>query len=385
MSAANPRICTHAHIHMALTLKSMVARVTPLPLLLLSLASCAPVGNLLLTGHLQDPTSGTAEPSPPAVEPTPATTPSSASPVAERRPPTLPINTTFTHGQWHLQRTSRALYGWTGTGEQFRLFAVELDTDVTCWYSQHADRPGAQHCLDGDAPLSSVRAVRNGKEVENIFSSGFEKLPWKMAGADTPLPEGTYTLPDASGRGAGTLEHTAEAVTVRTDWSRWQRAFAVPSGSNAYLVDGSAPDLFDGCTSANGTVSVIDGIRVQVGKKTCDMLRGREGTTATLSIGQSVLSFSRRDEAPNLAEERRKAAQARQKVGGNAQIQLDVSGDATHTLLTAAARKPNGEGRSGVEANATIQGVHYRCEASVERFDPAWVQTVKRICGSMAK
>lgn len=370
---------------MILNLKSTVARVTPLPLLLLSLASCAPAGNFLLTGHLQDPTSGAGEPTPAAVEPTPAASPSSATPVAERRPPPLPINTTFTHGQWHLQRTSRALFGWTGAGEQFRLFAVELDTQVTCWYSQHADRPEAQHCLDGDAPLASVKLVRNDKEVENIFSSGFDKVPWKTASADTPLPEGTYTLPDASGRGVGTLEHTADAVTVRTDWSRWQRVFTVPSGSNAYLVDGSAPDLFDGCASANGTVSVIDGVRVQVGKKTCDMLRGREGTTVTLSIGRSELSFSRRDDAPNLAEERARAVLARKKVAAPAQLQLDVTGDATRTLVALAARKPDGEGKSRVEAIATIQGVHYRCDASVERFDPAWVQTMKQICGSMAK
>ena len=361
-------------------MESPVARVKILPLLL-SLASCAPVGNFLLTGHLQDPASAAVESTPAAVE----STPLPATPVAERGPPSLPINTTFTHGQWHLHRTPRALFGWTGAGEQFRLFAVELDTQVTCWYSQQADRPEAQHCLDGDAQLASVKASRNGKEVENIFSSGFDKIPWKTASPEAPLPEGTYTLPDAAGRGVGTLEHTADAVTVRTNWSRWQRVFTVPSGSDAYLVDGSAPDLFDGCTSANGSVSAIDGVRVQVGKKTCAMLRSREGTTVTLFIEQLELSFSRRDNAPNLAEERARAVLARQKVAGVVQMQLDVTGDATHTLVALAAKKPNGEGKSKVEAMATIQGVHYRCDASVERFDPAWVQTVKRICGSMAK
>lgn len=356
-----------------------VARVALLPLLL-SLASCAPVGNFLLTGQVQDPASAAGESTPAARESTPA-----APPVAERRPPSLPLGTTFTHGQWHLLRTSRALFGWTGTGEQFRLFAIEFDPQVTCWYSQHADRPEAQHCLGGDAPLASVKATRNGKEVENIFASGFDKIPWKTASAETPLPEGTLTLPDAAGHGIGSLEHTPDTVTVRTDWSGWQRAFTVPAGSNAYLVDGSGPDLFDGCASANGTVSAIDGVRVQVGKKTCDMLRGREGTTVTLSIGQSELSFSRREEAPNLAEERARAVLARKKVAPSAQLQIDVTGDATRTLVTFAARKPDGEGMSRVQATATLQGVHYRCEAAIERFDPAWVQTVKQVCGSMAK
>ena len=76
---------------------------------------------------------------------------------------------------------------------------------------------------------------------------------------------------------------------------------------------------------------------------------------------------------------------ARKKVSGKAQLQLDVTGDATRTLVALAAGKPDGEGRSVVQATATIQGVHYRCESSVERFDPAWVQTMKQICGSTAK
>ena len=64
---------------------------------------------------------------------------------------------------------------------------------------------------------------------------------------------------------------------------------------------------------------------------------------------------------------------------------MDVAGDATHTLITLTLSKADGVEKSLVEANATIQGVHYRCESTVDRVDPAWVQTVKRICGSMAE
>jgi hypothetical protein len=145
------------------------------------------------------------------------------------------------------------------------------------------------------------------------------------------------------------------------------------------------PDGFDGCASANGTIPILDGLRVQVGKKTCDLLRDREGEKVTLSVAKSMLTFSRRDEAPNLAEQRAKAATLRKSVVGKAPFQLEITGDATRTVAVFAGKRSADEGRSGVEVNATIEGVHYRCEAWVDRFDPAWAQSVKRICASMTK
>jgi hypothetical protein len=359
--------------------------------LLLALSSCVPAGNFLLTGKLEDPAAASAASkagesgkAPASVADTPASVASVAS-VAEKAQPFLPLDTRFSHGQWHLQRTARALYGWTGAGDQFRLFAIELAIDETCWFSRHGDRPEARHCRGGDAPLTSIRAVHKGQPVENVFSAGFDKAPWKTTGAETALTTGTFTLPDAAGEAIGHVEATADAVIVRTGSERGQRTVTLPAGSDAYLVDGRVPDGFDGCASENGTIPILDGLRVQVGKKTCDLLRDREGEKVTLSVAKSMLTFSRRDEAPNLAEQRAKAATLRKSIVGKAPFQLEITGDATRTVAVFAGKRSADEGRSGVEVNATIEGVHYRCEAWVDRFDPAWAQSVKRICASMTK
>lgn len=351
---------------------SILAALVLLPV---SLSSCAPLGDFLLGGAQGPARTGEAQ-----AEPEASAAPSAA-PAEKTSTAVLPGDTTFSHGQWRVMRTSRALYGWTGAGEQLVVFAVELRDDSACWYSQRGNGPEAIHCPDYDGPLASVKSSRNGVEETSVFA-GFDQPPWKGAVAGVPLPAAS-SLPDVPGNTVGSIERGADdEVTVQVrSWS--SGVFALSPGG-ALLVGGVAPDLFDGCASADGTIAVMGATRVQIGKKKCGVFRSFTGTRTTLKLDLLEIVFSRKDEAPNLAEERAGAAKARKALAGT-QSQVDVSGGADKTLVSVAAKKANGDGLSMVEAVATVQGAHYKCKSSVDRFDPKWVQTVKAICGSMAK
>ncbi len=305
----------------------------------------------------------------------------SGAPVARPSASFLPSDTTFSHGPWRLMRTSRALYGWTGAGEQLVVFAVELREDSACWYSQRANGPEAVHCPDYDGPLASVKSTRDGVEEPSVFS-GFAQPPWRGAVAGVPLPVGGDSLPDARGNTVGSLERGAgDELTVHA--SSWSSGVFTLSSKGVLLLGGAAPDLFDGCAGADGTIAAIDATRVRIGKKKCGVFRSLDGARTTLKLDMLEIAFSRREAAPNLAEERASAAKARKTLAATQSL-VDVSGGADRTLVTVAAKKPDGDGLSMVEAVATIGGVHYRCKSRVDRFDPPWVQSVKAICGSMS-
>ena len=373
-----------------------------LPLLVLSVSSCASLGNFIWNGHWEDPN---AQPNaeeevkatPPATEerasngakeatPSAQSTQStqSAKPIAESKRHALPLDTVFTRGSWFLLRTSRGLYTWTGKGEQFRIFAIELQTDADCWSSQQGGRPEAEHCPDSDAPVSAITKTVNGQKVENIFS-GFEKAPWKTAQTGTPLAEGTYDLPESSGKekDAFTLECKADEMTIRTARSL---VFTVPSASNAFLVNGERPDLFDGCTDANGVMAVSDIVGIRFGQKKCGALRRRTEYNIHLIVDKAELEFDQTSKAPDIAGSRVKAVKLRQVAAENkAQLILDMTGDASHTIMTAMIKRPKGEEISMVEGVRTIEGIHHKCEGKINKMDATWVRTAKQVCGSMVK
>lgn len=361
---------------------------------MLSLSSCASFGNFLWNGHWEDPNASEAKPTA-AAEAEPASdgaqeTPPLAravKPVDEAKLQALPIDTLFTRGSWFLLRTSRALYGWTGKGEQFRLFAIDLHADATCWGSQQADRPEAEHCPDSDGPAGLVSRIVNGEKVASLLS-GFEKAPWKTAQTGSALKEGTYDLPESSGqeKGSFSLECKADEITVHTSRALAGLVFTVPSGSNAFLVDGQNADLFDGCTNADGIIAVSGAMGVRFGKKKCGIRRSQSESTASLFVDQAELEFSQTSRAPDIAGARAKAAELRKKVAAaKAQLTLDMSGDATHTFFSAMGKRSSGEGISSVEGITTIDGIHYKCEASIDRMDAAWLRTAKEVCGAMVK
>jgi len=362
------------------------------PLLVLSLSSCASLGNFLWSGHWEDPNAQEAKPSPPSnEEPAPdevqKATPSvpTAKHIEESKSQVLPSDIVLTHGSWFLLRTSRAVYSWTGTGEQFRLFAIELQADATCWGSQQADRPEAEHCPGSDGPASASIRIVNGKKVESLFS-GFEKAPWKTAQAGTALKEGTYDLIESSGKenGSFVLECKADQITIRTSRALEGQVFTMPSGSNAFLVGGERPDLFDGCTNAKGIVPISDVLGIRFGKKKCGVFRRETEYSTQLLVEKADLEFSTTSKAPDIAVARVKAAELRKIAAANkAQLTLDISGDATHTIFTAMAKRPNGEELSSVEGVRTIDGIHHKCEGKIDRMDAAWVRTAKEVCGAM--
>lgn len=348
---------------------------TALLLSLVSLASCTPVTQFLL-GRYQEPVTGEAPPpQPSAIRAAP---PPTQAPPRPSVPP-LPADTVFSHGAWQLLRTTRAAYAWTGAGERLLLFAVELRTSETCWYSQRGSGPEAAHCEDHDGPLSSIKSVRDGVEETSIFS-GFDKAPWKGPVVDNPLPAGELTLPYASGESSGTIARGADnEVTLRASAG----VFTL-SPSKGLLVDGGEPDLYDGCADPDGTLPVIDEVRVQVGKKKCGVMRFLDGTEAILRFDRLEITIRRRNKPPNITKAREDGAKVLKMLAGM-RPQLHVSGDASKTMVTLAASKPGGDAVSTVEADATVQGAHYRCQSLVNRFDPTWVQTVKAVCGSMAR
>ena len=362
-----------------------------LPLLILSLSSCASFANFLWSGHWEDPNAQEAKP-PPSADEEPAsdgaqkaiTSAPATKPIEEPKSQVLPIDIVMTHGSWFLLRTSRALYSWTGTGEQFRLFAIELHADATCWGSQQADRPEAEHCAGTDAPASATSRIVNGQKVESIFS-GFEKAPWKTTQAGSALKEGTYDLIESprKERGSFALECKADEMTIRTSEGR---VFTMPSGSNAFLIDGERPDLFDGCTNAKGILAISDILGIRFGKKKCGMIRRETEYNTQLIVDKAILEFSTTSKAPDIATARVKATEVRKIAAANkAQLILDMSGDATHTIFTAMAKRSNGEEFSSAEGVTTIDDVHHKCEGKIDRMDADWVRTAKQVCGAMVR
>jgi len=308
----------------------------------------------------------------------------SAKTIDEPKRQVLPVDTIFTHGSWFLLRTSRGVYSWTGKGEQFRLFAIELQTDTNCWSSQQSDRPEAEHCPGSDAPISAINRTVNGQRVESIFY-GFEKAPWKTPQTGTALKEGTYDLPESSGkeRSAFTLESKADEMTIRTPRGI---VFTVPSGSNVFLVEGERPDLFDGCTDANGVIAVSDELGIRLGKKKCGILRREIDSDVHLLVDKVDLEFSQTRKAPDIAASRVGAVKLRKLATENkAQLVLDISGDASHTIMTAMMKRTQGDEKSMAEGVRTIDGIHHKCEGSIDKMDATWVRTAKQVCGSMVK
>lgn len=353
-----------------------LAGATALFLSPLTLASCAPLAQFLLDGRLEPASAAEAQAEPEAAVTVPETQPTRTT------TPILPGDMTFSHGRWHLMRTPRALYGWTGAGEQRILFAVELRDTSACWYSQRANGPEAVHCPEYDAPLASVITMHNGVKETSVFSE-FDEAPWTTDVAGIPLPLETYALPDASGKTVGSIERgEGDELTVRA--SSWSSGAFTLSSSEVVRVNGTEADLFDGCAAADGTVAVIGKARVLIGKKKCGVFRFVTSTTATLKFDMLEISFSRKAEAPDLVEARAMAANARKLLPATSS-RVEVSGDASKTLIAYVAKKPDGDGRSMVEAVATVLGAHYQCSSLLDRFDPNWLQTVKAICGSMAK
>ncbi len=372
-----------------------------LPLLVLSASSCASFGNFLLNGRWEDPNAQEEVKTTPPANEEPAsngakeTTPSAQStqsaqstraekPIEEPKRQALPMDTIFTRGSWFLLHTSRGLYSWTGKGEQFRLFAVDISTDTSCWSSQQADRPEAEHCPDSDVPVSAITRIVNGQKVASIFT-GFEKAPWKTAQTGTPLTEGSYDLPESSGKekGSFTLECKANELTIRTFRSL---VFTVPSAGNAFLVNGERPDLFDGCTDANGVIAVSDVLGIRLGQKKCGILRRQTEYNIHLVFGKAELEFDQTSKAPDIEGARVKATKLRKVAADNkAQVILDMSGDASHTIMTAMMKRPNGDELSMTEGVRTIDGIHHKCEGKIDKMDAAWVRAAKQVCGSMVK
>jgi hypothetical protein len=279
------------------------------------------------------------------------------------------------------------LYSWTGKGEQFRLFAIELHADADCWGSQQADRPVAQHCAGYDGPASAISRTVNGQKMESVFY-GIEKAPWRTAQTGVALAEGTYDLPESSGKenGSFTLKCDADDLKVQTPQSLQSLVFTVRSDNNEFFVQGEHPDLFDGCTDAKGIIAVSDDLGVQFGKKKCGIYRRESESTTSLIVDNAEVEFSQTRRAPDIATARVKGAELRKVAAANkAQLTLDISGDANHTIMSAMGKRPNGDGISSVEGIRTIDGIHHKCEGKIERLDAAWVKAAKQVCGAMVK
>ena len=81
-----------------------------------------------------------------------------------------------------------------------------------------------------------------------------------------------------------------------------------------------------------------------------------------------------------------KAVKLRKVAADNkAQLILDMTGDASHTIMTAMMKRPTGEEASITEGVRTIDGIHHKCEGKIDKMDAVWVSTAKRVCGSMVK
>lgn len=375
-------------------------------LLILSTSSCASLANYIWSGRWEDPDAQEAKPTPPTPEKPGSEEPRAAAPnpdkdkpqktnasaraekpIEEKKLQALPIDTVFTHGSWFLLRTKRAFYSWTGKGEAFRLLVIELHADATCWGSQQADRPAAEHCPANDGPASPDPRVLGGFLVESMFSL-FEKAPWKTAQTGTALQEGTYDLPESSGKekSAFTLHCKADEMIVRTSRALDGAAFTLPSAGNAFLVQGQRPDLFDGCTDANGILPVYDEVGIRFGKKKCGIFRRETEYSIRLVVDKAEVEFTQTSKAPDIADARVRTVKLRKIAADNkAQLILDISGDASHTIFTAMMKRLDGEENSLVEGVRTIDDVHHKCGGSIAKMDAAWVRTAKQVCGAMVK
>ncbi len=363
------------------------------PLLVLTLSSCASVGNFILTGHWEEPVVEEATP-PPSVKEEPApeqAPPKTASTHADKpseapKRQELPVDTIFSRGSWFFLRTPRVLYSWTGAGAQFRLFALDLHANANCWGSQRADRPVAEHCPDTDGPASSTSRA-NGQQVESVFA-GIEKAPWRKTQVGAPLNEGSYDLPESSGgeNGSVSLECSADKITIRTPHAQQGLVFTVNPASADFLVQGEPPDLFDGCTEANHILPVVDDLGVRFGQKKCGILRRQGAGGPFLTVDKVELEFSTTSKAPDIAKARVQSAELRKQAAENkAQLTVDISGDATHTLASAMMKRSDGAELSMVEGVKTIEDVHHKCRGTIDKMDATWVRTAKQVCGALVQ
>lgn len=370
------------------------------PVLLVSVSSCASAANYVLTGRWEDPYAQEVESQPEAKPSATVPVQNAASaveksvrppkPAAEPAIPAFPMDTTYAYGPWFLHRNARGFFWWTGKDTTFRLFAIELHAQRPCWTSQKADRPPAQQCPDGQIRIDMPRAAeadkaKDSRVAENVFV-GIDNPPWKSTATGAPLAAGTYDLPDASGGKNGTfsLDSTANAIKIKTPPSHGGRLFTLPADNANLLVDGEVPELYDGCTNPDGSLAVYMRTSVQIGKKRCGILRNIDGSDATLTIDKLVLEFDVPEDPPDVAKARAAAAKFRTIAAKNkTKMQLDVVGDATYMIFSGQLKRADGESFALVESSRMIDGKHIRCQAKLIGADVSMFPMAKQVCSSI--
>ncbi len=378
---------------------SIVLR-TALVALSVSTASCASLGNFILTGHWEDPNAQEVSASPKSAPTTSATeqarvATNNAEPAKSAPEPalqTFPAETPFTYGIWSLYRNSRGLFFWTGKGDTLRLFAIELNKSDPCWTTRRADGPRVMHCLDKHYALSGDLKPEAGAQegppsATRDALNGLPNPPWrndKLTG--TNLTEGKYDLPDASGGKQGTfsLEATASSFKIQLPTLMSERWFVVAKDTTNVHFAGEPVSLYDGCTNPDKTIGVYPQMAIQLDKRTCGIDADINDYRTTITIGNITLRFKILENPPNLAKAQEAAAKLRKLAAENkTPIELNVGGNATYTVVTAKAKKPTGEAFGYVESDRTIGNEHFQCSARFEGADTAMLPTAKQICMTM--
>lgn len=364
---------------------------TALVVVSISTASCGSLGNFILKGHWEDPN---AE----EVSTAPKSAPTNAVPVEKKVEPPEPAlldfapETPFTYGVWTLYRNERGMFFWTGKGDSLRLYAVELSKSEVCWTTRRADGPRVMHCLDKhyallrdlkpedaklDGPPSATRDTLN----------GLPNPPWRNnALTASNLAPGKYDLPDLSGGKKGTfsLEATPTTIKIQLPPAMGERWFVLSNDKTDARFNGELVQLADGCTNADKTLPVYHGMGIQLAKKTCGIEIDTTGFLAEIKVDGIPLKFRIIDEPPNLAARQEDVKKLRKLAAeNNGQLDVNVIGDATYTIVTARGKKPKGETFGMVESDRTIGNIHYQCIAQFEGDDVAKLPAAKQLCLSM--
>lgn len=373
---------------------------TALVALSVSTASCASLGNFILTGHWEDPnaqevsTSPKSAPTTSATEQAPTAT-NNAEPAKSAPEPALqsfPAETPFTYGIWSLYRNSRGLFFWTGKGDTLRLFAIELNKSDPCWTTRRADGPRVMHCLDKHYALAGDLKPEAGAQdgppsATRDALNGLPNPPWRNNKLTTTnLAEGRYDLPDASGGKQGTfsLEATASSIKIQLPTLINERWFVITKDTTNVHFAGEHVSLYDGCTNPDKTIGVYPSMAIQLDKRTCGIDVDINDYRTTVIVGNLSLKFKIMENPPNLAKAQEGAAKLRKLAAANkTSLDLNVGGNATYTLVTVRATKPDGTTFGMVESDRTIGDKHFRCTAQVEGADTAMLQTAKQICMTM--
>lgn len=376
-------------------------RRTALVVLSVSTASCASLGNFILTGHWEDPNAqevstlpkSTPTNSPTESAPTAANNTDPAKSAPEPDLQSFPAETPFTYGIWSLYRNSHGLFFWTGKGDTLRLFAVELGKSEACWTTRRADGPRVMHCLDKHYVLARDLKPEAGTQegppsATRDALNGLPNPPWRNDKLTaTNLTEGKYDLPEMSGGKNGTLSLEATASSIKIQLpplmggERW---FVIPKDTTNVLFAGERASLYDGCTNPDKTIGVYPGMGIQLDKRTCGIEADINDFRTTITIGNLALRFKVLENPPNLAKVQEDVAKLRKLAAEKkSPIEINVGGNATYTLVTAKAKKPNGEAFGYVESDRTIGNEHFQCSARFEGADTAMLPMAKQICMSM--